>query len=390
MKLENIVNAIQQNKYLNACKMAIIKVAYIQLAISALVFVVYQMMRFGYVSKEMHQSVVYLYQAYAALIGVLFTYLTLEDLFEDDEKHLIYSGVFVSLVVLLQFYQEGHIMEYTIFSLLFSVFIYVLFKFSERIKINFKSFPLAVNDYFNRLLPSLFVFLIVLGISYLFKANVVWIAEFIIMISKVFASLPFIILVIVLICSFWVLGIHGVGVIGTLFRPFWFYMALINTYLVLLGSSAIFLGSEVFYQWAVWIGGSGATFGLAFAARFFAKSEHLKQNGKESFHASLFNINETVIFGIPVVSNHYFNIPFFLAPIISTLISYAAIKLNLVSIPSLVSPWVMPLPIGIFISTLGDWRSIVLAFVLLLSSFLVYYPFFKKYDNKLYLEENSK
>ena len=166
-------------------------------------------------------------------------------------------------------------------------------------------------------------------------------------------------------------------------RPFWLYMMIVNGYMVLQGKPIPYIGSEAFLQWAVWIGGSGCTIGLSILLFKFSKSKQLKELGKEAIIPNIFNINENIVFGVPIVDNKHFRIPFFAAPIICAIIAYTTFSLGWVTIPAVVSPWVLPGPIGIFISTLGDFRSIILSLVLISVSTLVYLPFFIQYDKEL-------
>src|SRR5699024_8422304 len=81
----------------------------------------------------------------------------------------------------------------------------------------------------------------------------------------------------------------------------------------------------------VWIGGAGATLGLVICILIFAKSQFLKKMGKAVAIPSLFNINEPVIFGLPIVLNPIMVIPFILIPIVLTIITYIATALGLVN-----------------------------------------------------------
>ena len=80
----------------------------------------------------------------------------------------------------------------------------------------------------------------------------------------------------------------------------------------------------------VTIGGSGATLGMVIFIAFFAKSAQLGALGKASIVPAFFNINEPILFGMPVVYNPYTAIPFFLAPMASMTIAYFAIDLHMV------------------------------------------------------------
>ena len=98
------------------------------------------------------------------------------------------------------------------------------------------------------------------------------------------------------------------------------------------------------------ITGSGITVGIVVYMLFFAKSEQFKQLGKLSIGPTLFNINEPVMFGSPIVMNPILLIPFLGVPIVATIISYAAMQLGLVSLMGNVNPpWTTPPIISGFI-----------------------------------------
>ncbi len=137
-----------------------------------------------------------------------------------------------------------------------------------------------------------------------------------------------------LIIFFWVLGIHGPAIMGPVIRPFWDMSIAENIEAFADGVPADQLPNlftEQFLQWFVWIGGAGGT--LALVTLFlFSKSEYLKSLGKLSFLPGLFNINEPVIFGAPIVMNPILGIPFILAPLVTTTVSYFLTITNLVPV----------------------------------------------------------
>ena len=75
------------------------------------------------------------------------------------------------------------------------------------------------------------------------------------------------VLIVVITCLFWILGIHGVAVIGTLIRPFWFQMIFLNAFAQINGFTCPYIANEIFYQWFVWVGGSGCMIGLVLLMR---------------------------------------------------------------------------------------------------------------------------
>ncbi|MBC6315172.1 PTS sugar transporter subunit IIC [Listeria grandensis] len=193
-----------------------------------------------------------------------------------------------------------------------------------------------------------------------------------------------------LIGFFWSFGIHGISVIGAVARPLWEKYLGANAEAVAAGAPIPHVAPETFFQWFVWIGGSGATLGLVLAMLFFAKSSYLKALGKTTLVPSIFNINEPVIFGTPIVLNPMLIIPFIFIPLITTTIAYFATTLGFISPTYVMAPWTLPAPIGAYLSTGGDWRAIVLVLVNIAISFVIYIPFFKMYDQKLLDEEQAQ
>ncbi|SHE42187.1 PTS system, cellobiose-specific IIC component [Seinonella peptonophila] len=194
-----------------------------------------------------------------------------------------------------------------------------------------------------------------------------------------------------LITFFWSFGIHGVSVVGTIVRPVWEVYLAKNAEAVAAGHPIPYISPETFYQWFIWIGGSGATIGLAFAMLFCAKSKVSKTLGRTTIIPSLFNINEPIIFGAPIVLNPILIIPFIICPILTATLSYIVTYIGWVHPTYIMVPWTLPAPIGAYLATGGDWRAIILVLTNILISFLIYLPFFKMHDRKLHrLEKNNQ
>lgn len=153
-------------------------------------------------------------------------------------------------------------------------------------------------------------------------------------------------LTVFLICFFWVLGIHGPAIMGPVIRPFWDISIAENIDAFNAGTNAhdmpnIF--TEQFLQWFVWIGGAGTT--LALVVLFmFSKSKYLKSLGRLSILPGLFNINEPMIFGAPIVMNPVLGIPFIVAPLVTTTISYVLTVSGLVPMMVARLPFAIPAP----------------------------------------------
>ena len=184
----------------------------------------------------------------------------------------------------------------------------------------------------------------------------------------------------------WFTGTHGVATVGVILRPFLEQNWLVNAQLNMSGQEMEHIFTMPFWNFYMLIGGSGATLVLSFLCRR-SKVKQLRETGQISLLPSLFNIDEPILFASPLVANEIMFIPFiFIQPTIGV-IAYFATKYGLVGKSFIRLPWVTPAPIGAFVSTL-DWRSLVLVLSLALLSGLMYYPFFKRYEQKL-LQKNE-
>ncbi|PFA17422.1 MULTISPECIES: PTS sugar transporter subunit IIC [Bacillus cereus group] len=201
-------------------------------------------------------------------------------------------------------------------------------------------------------------------------------------------TLPGVLIPVFLITFFWSFGIHGVSVVGAVARPVWEVYLANNSAAVAAGETIPHVAPETFFQWFIWIGGSGATLGLVIAMLLTARSTYSKTMARATIVPSIFNINEPVIFGMPIVLNPVLIIPFVVTPLIGATIAYVATSIGLVNPTYVMVPWTLPAPIGAYLSTGGDWRAIILVLVNITISVLVYLPFFKMYDQKLLAQEN--
>jgi len=196
-----------------------------------------------------------------------------------------------------------------------------------------------------------------------------------------------------LITLFWSAGIHGVSVVGSVARPIWTVLLDANTQAVADGVSGTQLphiAPEPFYQWFIWIGGSGATIGLLILLVMFSKSKYAKSLGRTSLLPGIFNINEPLVFGAPIVLNPILIIPFVIAPIVMGTVAYVVTAIGLVNRVSVLAPWTLPGPIGAYLATGGDWRAIILNLLLIALSVVIYYPFFRIYDKKQFELEKEE
>lgn len=141
------------------------------------------------------------------------------------------------------------------------------------------------------------------------------------------------------------------------------------------------------------IGGSGSTLCLVLATLLFSKYKPSRDIVKMAAVPSLFNINEPVIFGYPIVFNYALLIPFVTVPAIGITIAYAATALGLMNPCVVMTPWTTPPLLSGFLATGGDWRAVVVQALIIIIGTLVYLPFMKaseKVQMKMLEAENRE
>lgn len=189
--------------------------------------------------------------------------------------------------------------------------------------------------------------------------------------------MPFAILIVALVHGFWILGLHGPNILGGITTPLMTKLGQDNINMYAqgvddLGKYHVLSGS--FLDAFVYLGGSGATLGLIIAM-FIAGRKRYKQMLALGTPPGIFQINEPILFGLPIVLNPIWFIPFILGPIIMTIVAYTSISLGLVHPVVADIPWVTPAIMGGLLATGGHISGAILAAVNLVISVLLYLPF---------------
>lgn len=117
------------------------------------------------------------------------------------------------------------------------------------------------------------------------------------------------------------------------------------------------------------------TLGLLLAVFIASRRSDYRDLAKMSFVPGLFNINEPVMFGLPIVLNPIFLIPFILVPMVSSLIGYIFISTGIIPPIAYAVPWTTPGPLIAFFGTGGNWMALVVGLLCLAAATLIYLPF---------------
>lgn len=195
-------------------------------------------------------------------------------------------------------------------------------------------------------------------------------------------SLPAILLAVLLAHLLWFAGIHGAAIVSGILQMFWLTNLGVNQSALAQGDALPHIFVEAFWTFLVVTGGSGATMGLV-CCFLFSRSAHLRTIGRLGLVPGIFNINEPVIFGTPIVMNPVFFIPFLTAPLVNAVIAWAAMKLDIIGRVISVVPWTAPAPVGAAWASGWDMRAAGLALGLIAVSGVIYYPFFRVWEKQL-------
>ena len=258
-----------------------------------------------------------------------------------------------------------------------------------------ESVPPAIAKSFELLIPVAVVIVLFQAINLIIQKSLLLMLPDLFM--KIFEpllhisdSLPSIILILFLVHLLWFAGLHGTNILGAIISS----ISLSN---LAFNQSALQAGEEITKIWAgsffdlyALIGGVGTTLGLAIAM-VRSKNEHIKSIGKLALVPSIFNINEPIMFGTPVVMNPLLMIPFIFIPIINITIAYILTKLNIVGHVVTLVPWTTPAPLGALLATNLNFGAMILSLIFIFTSYLMYKPFLKAYEISLEKEEaNNK
>jgi len=204
-------------------------------------------------------------------------------------------------------------------------------------------------------------------------------------------TLPGMIFSVLLIGLLWTLGLHGDAIVMVFIQPVWLSNMSENLYAFQNNLPIPHVFTLQFYDLWIVPGGTGALLGLVIFMLFRSRSRQMKQLGRIAAPASLFNISEPLVFGIPLVMNPYLFLPFIVTPIVLVIVSWAAMTSGLVAMPAGIAlPFTTPIFVSGYLATGGHISGAVLQFVNLAISMVIYYPFFRTWDRLKAQEEHQR
>lgn len=205
--------------------------------------------------------------------------------------------------------------------------------------------------------------------------------------ASITGSLPGFLILLLLAQILWFFGVHGSYTVLAILYPIWFTYLSDNMAAAAAGQVVPHMWNTSMYDFAC-NGGCGCTLGLVIVMFFFAKSKRYKTFSKIVLPCGIFNINEPLVYGLPLMMNFTFVIPFILVPVLSLLMAYGAIALGLMPIPTGIIG-MNTMPIFIYGVIQGSWKIGVYQLVSTAMSCAIWYPFFKAADEQALAEEKA-
>jgi len=189
-------------------------------------------------------------------------------------------------------------------------------------------------------------------------------------------TLPGILVYAFLVTLLWSVGINGDNAMDAIVAPIFLQFLAANVEATTQGIPLPYVTANGFFTTFVNVGGTGATIALALVL-WNSREPGFRKVSRISLPTQIFQINEPIFFGIPIVLNPIFMVPYVLNALMLTAGSYLLIDLGIIHKPFVNVPWTTPPIIGHYLITGGDWKAAVWGAVSIVLAMLVYYPFAK-------------
>ncbi len=268
---------------------------------------------------------------------------------------------------------------------LVSVEIYTKLVTSGIMKINMPdSVPGNVSNSFNILFPSMVTILICALFNFI-AVKVFGMSLYTIIytflqtpLEKVMQGLPGLLILMLVAQVFWCVGIHGNQIIKPVRDPLLNAAILANTDMIAQGitdPSKLNIINMSFWDTYMSLGGSGCTIGLLIAVFLLSKREDYRAIAKLEAAPAIFEINEPMTFGLPIVLNPLLVVPFILTPLITGSFAYFMTKIGFAGVCVYAMPWTTPPILSAWLSTGGSIGAIITQILCIIIAIAIYAPF---------------
>lgn len=187
-------------------------------------------------------------------------------------------------------------------------------------------------------------------------------------------TLPGILAYALLVTLLWSIGINGDNALDAVVAPVFLQYLADNVAATGAGLPLPHVTAYGFFTTFVNVGGTGATIALALVL-WRSRDEGYRKVSRLSLPAQVFQINEPIFFGLPIVLNPVFMIPYVMNALILTAGSFLLMRWGVIHRPFVNVPWTTPPIVGHYLVSGGDWRAAVWGGVSIVIAMIVYLPF---------------
>ena len=187
-------------------------------------------------------------------------------------------------------------------------------------------------------------------------------------------TLPGILVYALLVTLLWSVGINGDNAVDAIVAPVFMQYLAANVEAMTAGQPLPYVTAQGFFSTFVNVGGTGATIALALVL-WHSRDPGFRKVSRLSLPTQIFQINEPIFFGLPIVLNPIFMIPYVLNALILTTGSFLLMHWDVIHKPFVNVPWTTPPVIGHYLVTGGDWKAGVWGAVSIVIAAMVYFPF---------------
>jgi cellobiose PTS system EIIC component len=187
-------------------------------------------------------------------------------------------------------------------------------------------------------------------------------------------TLPGILVYALLVTLLWSVGINGDNAVDAIVAPVFLQYLAANATAMTTGQPLPYVTAYGFFTTFVNVGGTGATIALALVL-WNSRDPGYRKVSRLSLPTQIFQINEPIFFGLPIVLNPIFMIPYVLNALILTTGSYLLMHWHVIHKPFVNVPWTTPPIIGHYLVSGGDWKAAVWGAASIVIAMMVYFPF---------------
>ena len=237
--------------------------------------------------------------------------------------------------------------------------------------------PAIVYESFVSLIPLFFLVMTFWVIRFVLKVDIDHIVQTAFK-PVVFAlnTLPGILVYAFMVTLLWSVGINGDNAMDAIVAPIFLQYLTANVEAMTAGQPLPYVTAYGFFTAFVNVGGTGATIALALVM-WNSKEPGYRKVSRLSLPTQIFQINEPIFFGFPIVLNPIFMVPYILNALVLTTGTYLLMSWGVIHKPFVNVPWTTPPIIGQYLVSGGDWKAAVWGALSILIAMAVYYPFAK-------------